>query len=80
MVKGLMRWAPGALAIAGACALAATPALGQEAFKAIGASLFGDNEVGHEGAGDEAGGDFEGMIDHEAGRCATTSRSAGWAR
>ena len=69
MLKGLTTSGAGAvlLAGAGALALAVTPAAGQASFKAIGASLFGENEVGHDGAGEDAGGDFEGMIDHEAG-------------
>ena len=67
MWKGLTTTGAAVLAGAGALALVSTPALGQDAFKAIGASLFGDNEVGHEGAGEGAGGDFEGMVDLEAG-------------
>ena len=34
---------------------------------ALGASLFGANEVGHQGAGEDASGNFEGEIDMEAG-------------
>lgn len=55
------KWA--AVLIGGA--LAAAPLLAEE--KAVGASLFGENEVGHEGAGEDAGGDFSGFIDTEAG-------------
>lgn len=69
MLKGLTKTGAGVVlaGAAGALALLASPALGQPSFKAIGASLFGDNEVGHDGADDPAGGDFEGMIDHEDG-------------
>lgn len=55
----------------GGAALAAAPVLAdghEEAHeRALGASLFGMNEVGHEGAGEDAGGDFSGIIDMEAG-------------
>ena len=58
-----------AFALMGAGAIAAAlpmlPALAAE--RAIGASLFGENEVDHEGAGEDAGGDFAGFIDTNAG-------------
>ena len=55
------------LALACAAGLGGTAVLAQDTTKAVGASLFGENEVGHEGAGDDAGGDFSGEIDLEAG-------------
>lgn len=61
-LKGL--GAVGALALAG---LLAGGAAAQDSYEALGASLFGENEVGHEGAGEEASGDFEGLIDREQG-------------
>ena len=42
-------------------------ALAQDSEKAIGASLFGENEVGGEGADEDAGGDFSGFLDMKAG-------------
>ena len=54
----------GAILVCGA-ALAAAPLMAEE--QAVGASLFGENEVGHDGADEEAGGDFSGFVDTEAG-------------
>ena len=55
------------LALIGGAALVAAPALADDHLHSLGASLFGQMEVGHEGAGDDAGGDFAGEIDMEAG-------------
>ncbi len=52
---------------AGLTAMATAPLLAQSEPHMLGASLFGANEVGHEGAGDEASGDFTGEIDMDAG-------------
>lgn len=52
------------MAVCGAV-LVAAPLMAEE--QSVGASLFGENEVGHEGAGEDAGGDFSGFIDTEAG-------------
>ena len=54
-------------ALAGAAILAAAPVLADGHEHTLGASLFGENEVGHEGAGEDAGGDFMGLIDMNAG-------------
>lgn len=51
----------------GASIVAAPAALADEHLHALGASLFGANEVGHQGAGEDASGDFSGEIDMEAG-------------
>ena len=59
MNKG--KWA--ALLLGGA--LVAGPLLAEEG--PVGASLFGENEVGHEGADEDAGGDFSGYVDTAAG-------------
>lgn len=40
---------------------------GEGAVVALGASLFGENEVGHKGAGKDASANFEGEIDMEEG-------------
>ena len=48
-------------------AMGGSAALADDHTHAMGASLFGENAVGHDGAGDDAGGDFTGMIDMEAG-------------
>lgn len=52
----------------GAAGLAiAAPAIADNHEHTLGASLFGENEVGHEGVGEDAGGDFMGIIDTRAG-------------
>ena len=58
-------WSLALLGGAGAVMVGAAPVLAAES--AIGASLFGENEVDHEGAGEDAGGDFAGYIDTRAG-------------
>ena len=63
---GLVRLCMGLL-LAGAIASAAPTAWAQDEYKSLGATLFGENEIGHEGAGDDAGGDFDGEIDMEQG-------------
>ena len=59
------------LTVAGAfglvLALGCGPALAQDQIHSLGTPLLGINEVGHEGAGEEAGGDFSGEIDMGAG-------------
>lgn len=47
----------------GAFGMAVAPAQADEEVHSLGASLFGENEIGHEGAGEDAGGDFTGEID-----------------
>lgn len=47
----------------GALGMAVAPAQADDEVHSLGASLFGENEVGHEGAGKDAGGDFTGEID-----------------
>ena len=71
MVHGTgMAAAPGlAGALAGALALAGGAAAAQTGdFAYVGASLFGEYEVGHDGAGEEASGDFSAELDLKAGR------------
>lgn len=53
--------------VTGTALLGASAALAQDDAVALGASLFGENEVGHKGAGEDASGNFEGEIDMEAG-------------
>ena len=53
-----------ALAITGL----AGPALAQDNLAYIGTSLFGEQEVGHEGAGEDANGDFSAELDLATGR------------
>lgn len=62
MIRGT--WTITALA---ACALPAG-ALAQDNMAYIGTSLFGEQEVGHDGAGDEASGDFSAELDLAKGR------------
>ena len=64
MMNGTMK-----LALAGvvAGALATTAALAQDTVTMLGAQMYGEQEVGHEGAGEDAGGDFVAEIDSEAG-------------
>lgn len=52
---------------AGLAAMATTPLLAQDEPLMVSASLYGSNEVGHKGAGDDASGDFTGEIDMGAG-------------
>lgn len=54
-------------ALAGLGILLAVPAFADGHEHTLGASLFGENEVGHDGAGEDAGGDFMGIIDMRAG-------------
>ena len=54
-----------ALALACGTVVLAAPLLAEE--QAVGASLFGENEVDHEGAGEDAGGDFSGFVDTSKG-------------
>ncbi|QUL38432.1 CHRD domain-containing protein [Erythrobacter sp. JK5] len=49
-------------------ALAAGPALSQDNLAFIGTSMFGEQEVDHEGAGEDASGDFSAELDLKAGR------------
>lgn len=56
-----------AMALLCGAGLAAAPALADDHFHSLGAALFGQNEVGHDGAGKDAGGDFVGEIDMDAG-------------
>lgn len=63
---------PGAIAAAGLLAITgfgafAGAALAQDDHY-VGASLFGENERGHEGAGKDAGGDFSAYLDMKAGK------------
>lgn len=46
----------------------AGPALAQDNMAYIGASLFGEQEVGHDGAGEDASGDFSAELDLAKGR------------
>jgi hypothetical protein len=55
------------IAIALGAGIAAAPVLAADDFYAVGTALFGENEVGHEGAGEDASGSFSGEIDMEAG-------------
>ena len=55
------------LALAGIAGAASAPALADDHLRMVSASLFGMEEVGHNGADDEASGDFTGEIDLEAG-------------
>ncbi len=55
------------LALGCGAMLGSVPALADDHLHSLGASLFGEMEVGHEGAGDDAGGDFAGEINMEAG-------------
>ena len=48
-------------------AIAAAPLLAQDEPMMVSASLYGSNEVGHKGAGDDASGDFTGEINMDAG-------------
>ncbi len=48
--------------------LAAAPVLAQDDFAYVGASMFGEYEVGHKGAGDKASGDFTAEMDLQNGR------------
>lgn len=52
-----------AMVSAGALGMAVAPAQADDEVHSVGASLFGENEVDHEGAGKDAGGDFTGEID-----------------
>ena len=49
--------------------LMTAPTLAQDddLYHPVGATLFGENEIGHEGAADDAGGDFDGEIDLSTG-------------
>ncbi|WP_338302837.1 CHRD domain-containing protein [Erythrobacter sp. Dej080120_24] len=47
----------------GALGMAVAPAQADDEVHSLGASLFGEYEVDHEGAGKDAGGDFTGEID-----------------
>ncbi|KEO87513.1 hypothetical protein EH30_07765 [Erythrobacter sp. JL475] len=47
--------------------MAVAPAQADDEVHSLGASLFGENEVDHEGAGEDAGGDFTGEIDMSRG-------------
>ncbi len=59
----------GALALAGGALLAAGAVAAQgEDLAFVGTSMFGNQEVGHEGAGDDASGDFSAELDMKAGR------------
>ena len=51
-----------------AATMLACAAMAQDNLAYIGASLFGDQEVGHEGAGDDASGDFSAELDLDNGR------------
>ena len=53
--------------MAGRIAAGAGALEAEDTVHTIGASLFGENEVGGKGAGKEASGNFEGEIDMEAG-------------
>lgn len=49
-------------------ALGAPAAIAQDNFAYVGAPLFGELEVGHKGAGEEASGDFNAELDLAKGR------------
>jgi len=51
----------------GITAMAASPLLAQDETIMVGTTMFGENEVGHKGAGKDASGDFTGEIDTDAG-------------
>ena len=57
----------GAAALAGA-GMAAGAAQAQNNLAYIGTALFGEEEVGHKGAGEDATGDFSAELDLKAGR------------
>lgn len=58
----------GALALVGIAGLAVVPALAQDdPFFMVSATLYGMHEVGHEGAGEDASGDFTAEGNMEAG-------------
>lgn len=57
----------GLFAAAGIAGFAATPLMADDHRHMVSTSLFGMNEVGQEGADDDASGDFTGEVDLEAG-------------
>lgn len=56
------------LAALGALAVLTGPAHADDHLAFTGTSLFGEYEVGHKGAGEEASGDFSAELDLQAGR------------
>lgn len=58
----------GTFALACGLTLYAGAAFAQDDLAFVGTSLFGDQEVGHQGAGEEAMGDFSAELDLKAGR------------
>lgn len=64
-----MKQAISMIAALGAGGLVVTsPALAQDNMAYIGTSLFGEQEVGHDGAGEDASGDFSAELDLAKGR------------
>ncbi|MCK0128055.1 CHRD domain-containing protein [Erythrobacter sp. F6033] len=58
------KWIAAALC---AGSIAAAPVYAQSEYAYIGASLFGEHEVGHEGAGEDASGDFSAELNLQTG-------------
>ncbi len=61
-------WMKIVLAAAGIGTMASGAAWAQDEIAFIGTGLFGEQEVGHKGAGEEASGDFSAELDLKAGR------------
>ena len=58
----------GAVALGCGFALLGGSAMAQDDVAFVGTSMFGEQEVGHHGAGEEASGDFSAELDLKAGR------------
>lgn len=58
-------------------AMGAMPAMAQDNVVYIGTSMFGDQEVGHKGAGEDASGDFSAELDLANGRMCFTAEVEG---
>ncbi|MDJ0644116.1 MAG: CHRD domain-containing protein [Erythrobacter sp.] len=64
----MMKLGKSAVALACGLSLCTGVALAQDDLAFVGTSMFGEQEVGHEGAGETASGDFSAELDMKAGR------------